>query len=636
MSPSLSSPTQTWQVVLPWLDQLTAKELLALQRLGGPAQWWLRETPEETNTRRPYMDDVFDLFASFLYWGRPATQLGEQKLLHLFPCLPENMPTAHLDVDVRALPELEAAIGRTLGQVGQLTVVHILNLPRIRMAVKRELLAALVGVSVTLPPPDRTDEYPTPTGREVAPDAAVCTWFAGLDARQKGLITLHLCAEPALPVDELAVRHRTMRQRMTELLDELPDQLEEAASGLPGLRSALQMFTAATASPVQRGDLLAQHPWVATALPGSDPLVIDLLTALRAGSTDGEWVFQGSLQDMRDRTREALALGPGECMFWDTARRLLKDADSRLRATDGWLRYCGFRLVDDRQVERDETSPAPVSPRRATTPKDDYVLAPPQAAGAVETPPAADHASSELIDALERLRVYAREHRPSDQLADLLRDSDEFPEPLRTLVARLLAAAAGPDGWALPETAPADEPPAASAREHEEGAGTGDRPRRGTLTDRAWAVLDELGHPMDSVLLVERMGDGVNMRSLKAQLPRDPRFVRSDVDSWALAGWGFRPYTTIKALVAEEVDRANGSIRTDALVAILTREFTINESSVRQVASSPPFTARGGVVRRLSDVRREGDQRLDSADDTADDAGDDGPTTEDLINLMGL
>ncbi|MFF5336860.1 hypothetical protein [Streptomyces sp. NPDC013181] len=576
------------------------------------------------------MDDVFELFASFLYWGRPAAQLGERKLLHLFPYLPQRMPTAQLDMDARALSELEAVIGRTLGHIGQLTAVNILGLPKIRMAVKRELLTALVGVSVMLPPPVRAGQSHAATGPETGPDAAVRAWFASLDIQQQDLITLHLCAESPLPVDELAARHRTGRQQMAELLDELPGLLEEATSASSTLHSALQLFTAATALPVTRGDLLAQHPWVATALPGGDPLVVDLLTVFRAGSTDGGWVFQGSLQAMRDLTREALSLGPGECMSWDTARRLMADADARLRATDDWLRYCGFRVVDDRQVERDE---AASSSARATAPEDDYVLAPPQGTGAAETP-TGGHASSELIDALDQLRVYARECRPSDLLADLLRDSDEYPEPLRTLVARLLAASPGPDGWVLPETAPADELPAPPAQEPEETSGAPARPRLGTLTDRAWAVLDELGYPLESGLLAEHMGDGVNRRSLKAQLPRDPRFVRSDVDAWGLADWGLRPYTTIKELVTEEVDRANGSVRTDELVATLTRQFTINESSVRQVASSPPFTARGGVVRRLSDVRREEDQRLDSAGDGESD--DDGPTPEDLINLMGL
>jgi hypothetical protein len=118
------------------------------------------------------------------------------------------------------------------------------------------------------------------------------------------------------------------------------------------------------------------------------------------------------------------------------------------------------------------------------------------------------------------------------------------------------------------------------------------------------------------------------------QLSKDDRFVRSDVNSWALAQWGLRPYTSIKELIAQEVDRAGGSIPTDDLVALLTREFTIAAASVRVSASSHPFTARNGVVRRLSDVRSDQDSEQPVTDATRPD--DDGPSADDLINLMGL
>ncbi|MFE5627829.1 hypothetical protein [Streptomyces sp. NPDC056543] len=660
MSPSFSSPTPTWQVVLPWLDQLAPEELLALQRLGGPAQWWLRETPEETSLRRPYMDDVFDLFASFLCWGSGSVLLEEKQLLLLLPFLPKDMPTAELALDARALEVLEAAGGTTLGEVGQLAAMDILNLPKVRIEIKLEVLAALVRAGVTFPQRDRTEESPVPaaagSSSNAEPDTAICEWFVGLDARQQDLITLHLCAVSPLPVDELAARYRTMRPWMTRLLDELPERLETAASDSAGIRSALTLFSTATVAPITRSDLLEQHPWLAVKLPGSNVMMLELLVALQwSGTIDGEWLFSGSLEEMRKLTRDALDLEAGECLSWAAARRLIEGTSESLKATKGWLRYCGLRLVDDRQVELGETSQSVTDQTGASAVEGDYELAPPRPATeaasleeALRGSPARTHedslaataqsgdATSELIDVLEQLREFACEHRPGEQLANLLRDSDEFPEPLRTLMSRILAAVARADGWELPDDALSSAASAAPAHTLDADSATGSGSRRETLNDRAWNVLNELGHPLDSNLLVDRMGSDVNIRSLKAQLPRDSRFVRSDVDSWALNEWGLRPYTTIKELVTEEVDLANGSIPTDELVAILTREFTINESSVRQVASSPPFTARGGVVRRLSDVRREENDERASADSSAESPGDDGPSPDDLIDLMGL
>jgi hypothetical protein len=709
MSPSFSSPTPTWQVVLPWLDQLAPEELLALQRLGGPAQWWLREAPEETSLRRPYMDDVFDLFASFLCWGSGSMLLDEKQLLLLLPFLPKDMPTAELELDAKALEVLEAAGGRTLGEVGQLAPMDILNLPKVRIEIKREVLAALVRAGVTFPQRDRTEESPVPAAAgsslSAAPDTAISEWFVGLDARQQDLITLHLCAASPLSVDELAARYRTMRPWMTRLLDELPQRLETAALDSTEIRSALTLFSTATLAPVTRSDLLEQHPWLAVKLPGSNVMVLELLVALHwSGSIDGEWLFSGSLEEMRKLTRDALDLEAGECLSWAATRRLLEGTDRSLKATEEWLRYCGLRLVDNRQVELGGNSQPAIDGTGVSETGDDYQLAPPQRAivsttlaevvegspdqalnilggqygyltqaqydqlsrsqqrrywkkvkvnqdrgivyatarareaqeDSVPTSTRSGDTTPELIDVLEQLREFACEHRPGEQLADLLRDSDEFPEPLRTLMSRILAAVARADGWELPDDALSSDASVTPARTLDADSAAGIGSRRETLNDRAWNVLNELGHPLDSNLLVDRMGSDVNIRSLKAHLPKDSRFVRSDVDSWALTEWGLRPYTTIKELVTEEVDLANGSIPTDELVAILTREFTINESSVRQVASSPPFTARGGVVRRLSDVRREENDERASADSSAESPDDDGPSPDDLIDLMGL
>ncbi|WP_073947937.1 hypothetical protein [Streptomyces kebangsaanensis] len=660
MSASLSLLKPTWHVALPWLDQLGPEQLLALQRMGGPAQWWLHETPEETSARRPYMDDVFDLLASFLGWsGEP--ELDARPLHLLLPSLPQQMPTAELKLETTALDILQAAGGRTLADVALLTPSNIACLAKVRTDTKRDILAALVRAAALSSQPEPSQDEPphalaSPAHTEPeSPDHAVQGWFISLDARQQDLITLHLCAPVPVPVDELAVRYSTMRSWMARLLEELPQQLQNAALTSSKLACALQLFESATQAPVTRADLADHHPWLADRLPGSEVRVLELLLALHwSGSSDGDWLFSGSLAHARKLTRSALGLVPGEALSLSAAVRLLKDTGRPLKATEQWLQYCGLRVVGGQQVELAPAQQSAVVAHRVAAVDGDYELAPPRpaapaapldaAAATTPSPAPSTRADSppgsvperapQIEEVFEQLRVYACRQRPGEQLTDLLQNSEELPEPLRTLVARALAAVATPDGWQLPDDAsgpdisenladlPADEPAAPDAA------------RRASLTDRALAVLEELGHPLDWPLLVNRMGPGVNVRSLKAQLSKDDRFVRSDVNSWALAQWGLRPYTSIKELIAQEVDWAGGSIPIDELVATLTLEFTIAAASVRVSASSPPFTARNGVVRRLSDVRAEDDGEQPSAGSAS--SGDDGPSSDDLINLMGL
>ncbi|MGW2933536.1 hypothetical protein ACWDA7_17100 [Streptomyces sp. NPDC001156] len=572
------------------------------------------------------------------------------------------MPTAQLELDAKALDVLQAAGGGTLGEVGHLTPLNIVYLAKVRVETKRDILAALVRTACLFPQGDQAQDSPLPppgsSPSATAPDHAIPSWFIDLDARQQDLITLHLCAPTPMPVDELAARYRTMRPFMMRLLDELPQRLQSAALTSAGLASAVRLFDSATQTPITRSDLIDHHPWLAARLPGSEVRVLELLLALHwSGSSDGDWLFSGSLAHARKLTRNALALEPGDSLSLAATTRLLEDTGRPLKATEQWLRYCGLRLVGEKQVELDTAVPPTTDHIRAPAVAGDYVLAPPRPAtepapvdevretspdptheDALSAPTPSHDAMPDVVDVLEQLRAFAYEHRPGEQLADLLRDGEELPEPLRSLLARTLEAVAGADSWELPDDdVLAGDTTADLADISGADAAAENGSRRKTLTDRALTVLNEAGHPLEGELLVERMGPDVNIRSLKAQLPRDSRFVRSDVNAWALTEWGLRPYTTIKELIAQEVDLANGSIPTDELVAILTREFTIAASSVRVTASSPPFTSRDGVVRRLSDVRREektGQEAASGGD--GDSPDDDGPSSDDLIHLMGL
>ncbi|MEW2300026.1 histone-like nucleoid-structuring protein Lsr2 [Streptomyces sp. NPDC006655] len=180
--------------------------------------------------------------------------------------------------------------------------------------------------------------------------------------------------------------------------------------------------------------------------------------------------------------------------------------------------------------------------------------------------------------------------------------SGEVPLPAHAAdtVRSILGAKLEENGWVI-DAIPAPNISNLDARSN------GSVSRRATLKDRAWNVLHETDHPLTSPSLASRMGDGINERSLKVQLANDSRFMRSDVDSWALSDWGLRRYTGIQNLIAEEIDKVGGSALAEEVVENLTREFAVKDSSIRQMMYKYPFVVQNGIVRRAVDAeQREG------------------------------
>jgi hypothetical protein len=165
---------------------------------------------------------------------------------------------------------------------------------------------------------------------------------------------------------------------------------------------------------------------------------------------------------------------------------------------------------------------------------------------------------------------------------------------------------------------------------------------RRSLKERARLCLREASHPLSLQALTERLGDDVNEGSLKYLLSTDASFTRSDISEWSLTHWGLRRYTSVRDLVAEELDEAGGAIALDDLERILARNFTIKLSTLRQVASTTPFITSGGMVRRLGagqfTAQREAEHTTPHghSDSEAATPGVAGPSAEELIDLIGL
>lgn len=158
--------------------------------------------------------------------------------------------------------------------------------------------------------------------------------------------------------------------------------------------------------------------------------------------------------------------------------------------------------------------------------------------------------------------------------------------------------------------------------------------------DKIESVLREADQSLSIEELKERTGITLGHHYLKQQIEADPRFSRSQKNQWALAEWGMPVYKPIKELISDMVDAHGGAVAADELVRVLCRDFEIKESSLRQSMSSPPFTARGGTVRRVGEGSAVQEAAIPAArasePEQSGQPDDEAPDVDDLMGRMGL
>ncbi|MGW0477525.1 hypothetical protein [Streptomyces coeruleorubidus] len=157
--------------------------------------------------------------------------------------------------------------------------------------------------------------------------------------------------------------------------------------------------------------------------------------------------------------------------------------------------------------------------------------------------------------------------------------------------------------------------------------------------DKIESALREADQSLSIEELKARTGITLGHHYLKQQIEADPRFSRSQRSQWALAEWGMPVYKPIKELISDMVDIHGGSIAADEIVRVLCRDFDIKESSLRQAMSSPPFTARGGTVRRLGENSAVPEAAIPAAPASEPEQSvpeDEAPDVDDLMGRMGL
>jgi hypothetical protein len=644
----------TWIDVFPWIEYLGASDLIDLQRLGGPAQWWGKESPMQTAMRRASMEEVFDLLGGILL---SSGNLVNEDCNTLFPALPAATVIEDLDMgNVATLAEFGIF---TLSDLRSKTPHDLsLHLPLTQAEVATLLCAVMRVVAL----PD-----------EMSHAVAVTRWFSELDSEEQSILLLHRCAAEPQKLSTLATQQRIPLERLQELCDKLPSRLDAAMATSDALRAAVSDFDHVTCTPTPVVQLQQRRPWLGDFLPDSDVSFISLLSSLRHVEVQEQWICRPTVREQVKKTLNLLDFEKDEVMSLSVARRILSQQGWVAAYIDAWLAFCEISSHSGQL----HFGSASIAPKPCDLPRQDAQSAigdePPTAknldgasqpgthdhageskspssvggipaqadavairawarsngfaigergrisravqeayaaalgdmspAASSQTPPLSltrgnDPSGSTNNALAEEFTTLAALMNPDEQgvtFGFLLRFVEELPPQAQNIVSRILNATLGENGWIV---------------DMEEVPQVGDSaPARKTLKQRAWEVLQVADHPLSTGELISRMGDAVNERSLKVQLAADLRFTRSDIDSWALAEWQLRPYTSVPALVDEEVGKAGGSIESDQLVKLLTQAFSIKESTVRQAMSTPPFTVREGRVRRLADLESEREQR---------------------------
>ncbi|PRH80015.1 hypothetical protein C6N75_06285 [Streptomyces solincola] len=189
----------------------------------------------------------------------------------------------------------------------------------------------------------------------------------------------------------------------------------------------------------------------------------------------------------------------------------------------------------------------------------------------------------------------------------------------------------------------------ASASTTEAASGVGSRgglQRERERLDKVEAALREADTPLTVEELKERTGVAIGIQYLRQQIEGDARFSRSQRNQWALTEWHLPVYKPIKELISDMVDAHGGQVEADKVVALLRRDFDIKESSLRAAMSIAPFTARGGMVRRIAEDLDTGSEeaavpaaRTAQTDPSAEQQPhpvDEAPDVDDLMNHLGL
>ena len=128
----------------------------------------------------------------------------------------------------------------------------------------------------------------------------------------------------------------------------------------------------------------------------------------------------------------------------------------------------------------------------------------------------------------------------------------------------------------------------------------------GSVVDKSVALLAALGEPQDTESLVALVGEGHNVRGVRARFFEDERLVRVNRTHWTLRAWGMEEYTGITDEITQRIEEAGGDIEVAAVVREVVSQFGVKENSVLLYTAAPMFVVEGDHIRL-----RMGDEPID-------------------------
>ena len=123
----------------------------------------------------------------------------------------------------------------------------------------------------------------------------------------------------------------------------------------------------------------------------------------------------------------------------------------------------------------------------------------------------------------------------------------------------------------------------------------------GSVVDKCVALLASRGEPADVETLVSLVGEGHNVRGVRARFFEDERLARVNRAEWALRVWGLEEYTGITDEIAQRIREAGGSIEVDVVAEEIVNQFKVQRTSVLLYTAAPMFVVEGDQIRLRGD-----------------------------------
>ena len=123
----------------------------------------------------------------------------------------------------------------------------------------------------------------------------------------------------------------------------------------------------------------------------------------------------------------------------------------------------------------------------------------------------------------------------------------------------------------------------------------------GSVVDKCVALLAIRCKPADTGTLVDLVGEGHNVRGVRARFFEDKRLMRVNRSDWALRAWELEEYTGITDEIAQRINEAGGKADLNDVVKEVVRQFGVKENSVRLYTMAPMFVVEHSRIRLRRD-----------------------------------